>query len=102
MLFPCSSLKMDTLPRVLEDHKIPVAIVNSYRTIPHPHLREFVMDLNSDVSAMFHFESVMLCTPLLRLLFMLLIETGLRRLLQPVGYQFCFAVPQRMRLDIRD
>ena len=50
LLFPCSSLKMDTLPRVLNDHNIPVEIVNSYRTVPHPELQKHIAVLERNVS----------------------------------------------------
>ncbi|XP_032794365.1 uroporphyrinogen-III synthase isoform X1 [Daphnia magna] len=46
LLFPCSSLKLDTLPRTLAEHNVPIDIVNSYVTVPHPHLRDFVMQLS--------------------------------------------------------
>ncbi|XP_057376276.1 uroporphyrinogen-III synthase-like [Daphnia carinata] len=45
LLFPCSSLKLDTLPRTLAEHNVPFDIVNSYMTVPHPQLRDFVMQL---------------------------------------------------------
>lgn len=45
LLFPCSNLKMDTLPRTLKEHNISVDIVTSYVTVPHPQLRDSIIQL---------------------------------------------------------
>ena len=50
LLFPCSSLKMDTLPRTLKEHNICIDIVTAYVTVPHPQLRESVIQLANEVS----------------------------------------------------
>ncbi|EFX86107.1 hypothetical protein DAPPUDRAFT_44826 [Daphnia pulex] len=49
LLFPCSSLKMDTLPRTLAQHDVSIEIVNSYVTVPHPLLQDFVLQLSHKV-----------------------------------------------------
>ncbi len=51
LLFPCSSLKMDTLPRTLAQHDVSIEIVNSYVTVPHPHLQDFVLQLSHKVKS---------------------------------------------------
>nr|XP_004659313.2 uroporphyrinogen-III synthase isoform X3 [Jaculus jaculus]XP_044990024.1 uroporphyrinogen-III synthase isoform X3 [Jaculus jaculus]XP_044990029.1 uroporphyrinogen-III synthase isoform X3 [Jaculus jaculus]XP_044990036.1 uroporphyrinogen-III synthase isoform X3 [Jaculus jaculus]XP_044990044.1 uroporphyrinogen-III synthase isoform X3 [Jaculus jaculus] len=36
LLFPCGTLKGDTLPNMLKDRGIPMESINVYQTIPHP------------------------------------------------------------------
>ncbi|XP_075390343.1 uroporphyrinogen-III synthase [Tenrec ecaudatus] len=36
LLFPCGTLKRETLPKMLKDHGVPLESVTVYRTIPHP------------------------------------------------------------------
>nr|CAD7411902.1 unnamed protein product [Timema cristinae] len=38
LLFPCGSLKRDTLPRQLTEKGIAVHMVTVYKTLPHPQL----------------------------------------------------------------
>lgn len=40
LLFPCSSMKRDTLPKTLNEMGIPVECFNCYQTIPSPNLEE--------------------------------------------------------------
>lgn len=49
LLFPCSSLKMDTLPRTLKQYDISIDIITSYVTVPHPQLRDSVLKLAARV-----------------------------------------------------
>lgn len=49
LLFPCSSLKMDTLPRTLAEHYVPIDIAISYVTVPHPRLRDFFLQFSQKV-----------------------------------------------------
>ncbi|XP_045147319.1 uroporphyrinogen-III synthase [Echinops telfairi] len=38
-LFPCGTLKRETLPKMLKDHGVPLESVTVYRTIPHPGIK---------------------------------------------------------------
>ncbi|XP_073934192.1 uroporphyrinogen-III synthase isoform X2 [Castor canadensis] len=44
LLFPCGTLKGDTLPKMLKDKGIPMESINVYKTVPHPGIQE---NLNS-------------------------------------------------------
>ncbi len=42
---------MDTLPRTLKEHNISVDIVTSYVTVPHPQLRDSIIQLAHKVNS---------------------------------------------------
>jgi len=46
LLFPCSSLKMDILPRILKEHDIAMECITSYVTVAHPKLEQAVFKLS--------------------------------------------------------
>jgi len=48
LLFPCSSLKMDILPRILKENKIGLEITTAYVTIAHRQLEEAVSKLSQN------------------------------------------------------
>lgn len=45
LLFPCSSLKMDILPRILKENNIALEITTAYVTVAHPQLEQAVFNL---------------------------------------------------------
>lgn len=49
LLFPCSSLRMDTIPNALTQNEIQFEAIESYRTVPHPQLDESIEELAKQV-----------------------------------------------------
>jgi len=49
LLFPCSSLKMDILPRILKENDIALEATTAYVTVAHPQLEEAVLKLTHNV-----------------------------------------------------
>lgn len=48
LLFPCSNIKMETLPRLLEEAGVPVTCVTVYQTAEHQAIRENLEKVKND------------------------------------------------------